>query len=130
MSLKTNIEFKNDILFVKISGIWSLEEAKDIFKTIIESLKIHITNKILIDTTEIEKISRSIFQAYDYARFVSKEIVHFKMQGDKRNFRFAYLYHMSFSKVLKFGELVAINRGMKTKAFVDYEDALRWLEKE
>lgn len=121
--VKIETKIKNDYLKLRLTGNFSLLEAKRVFKYSVDTALEHNKSKIIIDILEIEGII-STTERFEMSEFLAK-----------------YLLQNAFGKVQKiafvgkepiidknrFGETVAINRGVNEKVFTDLSDAIKWL---
>src|SRR5262245_59258775 len=118
MSLQLRMEEKPDYLVASFIGSGVVEEAWSQFELIAENCKRKKNNKLLIDATRAE-VKVSLVE-----RFLSAE----------RTLIFAqYGLKVAFVEIperidpQRFGELVARNRGVNIRGFLDYQAAVNWL---
>ena len=105
MFLSLKIDFKDGILYVTITGEYSIDSAKLKFHEIIDSAKQHSAEKVLIDTRGVQNYNPTIVEGFSYAEYVSSE-----MKKNKMKLKLAYLHNPgSISKLMKFAENVAVN---------------------
>ena len=123
MTLTIKIEYKNDILFVKVLGEFTEDSAISTFDELLENAKECRAKKALVDCRR-DKVSNQDFMT---TFFYSQEIA--KRQIEKLTFlKLAYLFHPEDNPDLRlFGETVAKNRGVNGKVFFDYDDSINWL---
>jgi len=125
MILRTSAE--TGLLCAIVSGEFSLEEAKRIFLEILDAAARHRTEKILIDGREL-KGKPSTIQRFLYGEFAAHAVAKsIKELGLSRASQFAYVLQEPVLDPRRFGETVAVNRGMWVKVFDNLEDALGWL---
>jgi len=112
------MEEKPDYLVASFIGSGVVEEAWSQFELIAENCKRKKNNKLLIDATRAE-VKVSLVE-----RFLSAE----------RTLIFAqYGLKVAFVEIperidpQRFGELVARNRGVNIRGFLDYQAAVNWL---
>ena len=130
MATISNIDFSNNILFVKLSGTFSILTAKSNFISILEAAAKYQTSKILIDVSIVENISKSKLKAIDYGNFISKETLSLTKKRLLNHAKIAYLYSPNDEEPLKLGESAAAgSSGLKARAFANKEKAITWLNK-
>ncbi|MDX1699883.1 MAG: hypothetical protein R3250_04650 [Melioribacteraceae bacterium] len=129
MPTKLNLKYDNEILTAILTGEYSPDSAKENFTQILNAAAENKTEKVVIDTTGISEITTSLLNAFDYGKFVASEFLEHIKKGFT-SIKFAYLYIPQNEDVLKFGETVAQNRGMRAKAFTDMNEAVKWLKEE
>jgi hypothetical protein len=88
----------------------------------------HKTCRVLFDGRSITGNPSTIERFY-YAAFAAATAEQYKLQGRCGATRFSYVLKQPVLDPEKFGETVAVNRGMCVKAFDNPEDALAWLER-
>lgn len=127
MSLLLRTRVEPGSLHARISGPFSLDEAKRTFLEILAAIAQHKMDKVLIDGREIEGVPTTI-QRFIYGEFAATAT---RTLRERKVFpnppQFAYVLKEPVLDPMRFGETVAVNRGMHVKAFDDLEDALRWL---
>ena len=125
MSIQQNMHFQSGLLRIDASGEFSLEEIKRTFLEILEAVVRHQAEKVLIDgrtlTGKPEDLERFL-----YGQFAAEETMRLvKAYGIVP--RFAWVAHAPVRDPKRFGEDVAVNRGMIVKTFESPEDAFEWL---
>jgi type II secretory pathway component PulJ len=127
MILKIRVE--SGLLRVIATGEFSLEEAERTFLEMFDAVAQHKTPKVLVDGREL-KGKPSTFERFFYGEFVAqavkKQII---KHGEPHDLQFAYVVQEPVLEPQRFGETVAVNRGMWVKAFDNIEDALGWLRR-
>ena len=127
MSLIQKISAEPDFLHVKVSGSFSLREAKENFIQVLEILTRHKVQKVLLDGREVEG-NPEVMERFFYGEFAAKSLMKFIDKGVSGETSFAYVLKEPVLDPERFGENVAVNRGMILKAFDDLEEALEWLQ--
>ena len=107
-------------------GDFSLQEAKRIFLEMLEAVARHQVKKILFDGRRLTGDPETIERFY-YGKFAADAVLQFKDRGVSPAIQFAYVLKEPVLDPHRFGETVAVNRGMLVKAFDNLEDALGWL---
>jgi len=127
MSLIQQISAEPDFLHVKVSGSFSLREAKENFIQVLEILTRHKVQKVLLDGREVEG-NPEVMERFFYGEFAAESLMQFLSKGVAAETCFAYVLHEPVLDPGRFGETVAVNRGMTLKVFDALEDALAWLQ--
>ena len=82
---------------------------------------------VLIDAREV-KGKPELVERFYYGEFAATETI--RLFNEHRIFpRFAYVIHQPLRDPERFGETVAVNRGMIVKTFETLEEAFEWLER-
>lgn len=114
-------------LHATVTGPFTLEEAKRTFLEILEAIAQHKMDKVLVDGRAIEGEPTTI-QRFIYSEFAAAATRTLRERmALSRPPQFAYVLQEPVLDPMRFGETVAVNRGMHVKAFDDLEDAIRWL---
>ena len=115
-------------LRVIATGEFSLEEAKRTVLEILDAVARHKTAKILFDGREIKGDPVTI-ERFFYGEFVARAVARYIIESDvPRSPQFAYVLQEPVLDPQRFGETVALNRGMRVNAFDNVDDALGWLK--
>jgi hypothetical protein len=115
------------LLRVIATGEFSLEEAERTFLEILDAVARHKTEKLLLDGRELKGEPDTIHR-FLYGEFAARTVMRYiKERRGPRALQFAYVLQEPVLDPQRFGETVAINRGMWVKAFDNLEDALGWL---
>ena len=128
MGITLQLDIESGLLRVVVRGEFSLSEAKRTFLEVLDAVAQHKTGKVLFDGRELRGKPKSIERFY-YGEFAAQETR--RLITEHRVFRapwFAYVLRKPVLDPHKFGETVAVNRGMIVKVFENLEDALKWLE--
>ncbi len=96
------------------------------FLEMLEAVAQHKVKKVLFDGRELTGDPNTIERFY-YGEFAAKAVMSFADRGVSPRIQFAYVVPAPMLDPERFGETVAVNRGMFVKAFDNLEDALRWL---
>ena len=127
MSMMLKISPESGFLRASVTGKFSLAEAKRTFIEIIEAVAQSKVRKVLIDGRGLTG-NPEIMQRFYYAAFAAETVGEFTARGVSRTTRFAYVLEEPVLDPKRFGETVAVNRGMHVKAFENKDHALAWLE--
>ena len=104
-----------------------MEEAKRTFLEMLDAAARHKVQKVLLDGRGIAG-EPEIMERFYYGEFVSLSVATFEAHGVSRATQFAYVLEEPVLDPRRFGENVAVNRGMFVRTFDNLEDALGWLE--
>jgi len=127
MGMTLRICDESGLLRVTATGEFSLSEAKRTFLEILDAVAQSKSEKILFDGRQLQGDPDTI-QRFVYGEFVADAVRKFiGERGIHRAPQFAYVLHEPVLDPLRFGETVAVNRGMWVKAFDNLEDGLGWL---
>lgn len=114
-------------LRVVATGEFLLDEAKRTFLEVLDAVAEHGAEKVLIDGREIDG-EPTTMQRFFYGEFAAQATAEFKRQRALAEApKFAYVLVEPVLDPERFGETVAVNRGMRVKVFENPEEALRWL---
>jgi len=124
VSLKPDLDRK--LLWASYSGDFSLSEAERMFHEILEGLEQHKLTKVLVDGRQVLGNPEPLERFY-YGKYVAEAVAK-AVNGRKIEVpRFAYVLKVPVLDPNRLGETVAINRGMRIKAFDNLKEGLWWL---
>jgi len=126
MSMLAQIQPESDFLHAVLTGTFSLEEAKRTFLEILDAVALQKSKGILIDGRTLAGEPRVIERFY-YGSFAAEMVMSYQGRGVAAGTPFAYVLKEPVLDSKRFGETVAVNRGMIVKAFDNLEEALKWL---
>jgi hypothetical protein len=107
-------------------GEFSLKEAKRSFLEMLDAVARYKVKKVLFDGRSITGNPETMERFY-YGEFAAKAVIEYSDRGVARTTQFAYVLEYPVLDPGRFGETVAVNRGMHVKVFDNLEDALEWL---
>jgi len=113
-------------LDARVSGKFSLQEAKRTFLELLETVARHKVEKVLLDGRNIAGSPKNVERFY-YGSFVADSVLKFENPDFSPATQFAYVLKDPVLDPQRLGETVAVNRGMNVQAFEDPEAALGWL---
>lgn len=125
MSMKLQITAEDCFLRVCVSGEYSLTNANKALVEMFEAVAQHKATKVLVDCRRLTG-SPNTMERFEHSEFGAARLSDFSAWGT----RFAYVGMPPLFDPQKFGETVAVNRGVNVKSCANIEDALRWLEVE
>ncbi len=115
MNLITEFEIRPTYLFVKISGMWTKEDAFELIEKIkTKAIEIDL-KRILLDLVNFSVPISEMTRFYTGEKIASS-LISYKIAG--------YSQH---EKINKFAEVVTVNRGGNLKMFDSETEALNWL---
>jgi hypothetical protein len=117
---------EGDLLTVRATGEFSLDEAKRNFLEMMEAVELHRSTRVLVDGQTITGNPRTIERFY-YGEFTADAVAQHQTRSGSGPIRFGYVLKEPVLDPKKFGETVAVNRGMLIKVFDNVEEALEWL---
>jgi hypothetical protein len=116
----------DNYLHVVVSGEFSLTEAQRAFLQILESVSRLEADKVLVDGRKLTGDPKTL-ERFDYAEFTTRALAAFAERGVSRATQFAYVLAEPVRDPGRFGETVALNRGLRVRTFSLLDDALGWL---
>ena len=127
MSMKLEICLESGFLRVGAVGEFSLREAKRTFLEMLDAVARHKVRKVLFDGRGLVGEPETMERFY-YGEFAAKAVAKSADHGKlSRSTQFGYVLEEPVLDPQRFGETVAVNRGMIVKVFDNLQDALGWL---
>ena len=121
------LRLEHGILNAVVIGNFDLAAAENEFDEILyEAVRIGAAN-VLIDGQQMTG-KPGDFERFLYGEFVTNTTLEV-MKEYHTHLRFAYVLHEPLRDPERFGENVAVNRGMDVKAFEDPNEAIQWLKR-
>jgi len=117
-----------ELLRVTLLGRFSLAEAQRKFSEMLAAVSSHGLTNVLVDTRGLAG-SPTDDERYAYAAYAAAAVAEFDHRKLDRAPRFAYVMHAPLRDPGRFGENVAVNRGMNVRTFDRPEAAVEWLER-
>lgn len=127
MNLRTEFIPGAGYLAVIATGKFSLKEAEQSFLDTLDAVIEHKTKKVLLDGRSVIGRPETIERFY-YGKFVANSVKAYKSRGVSLATAFAYVLKEPLLDRQRFGETVAVNRGMHVRVFDAMEPALEWLD--
>jgi len=127
-SLDMILEYAPNQGFLNVAAIgeFSLQEAERTFLEMLDAVARYKVEKVLFDGRSLTGAPDTMERFY-YGEFAADSVFKFRDRGVSPYTTFAYVLKEPVLDPLRFGETVAVNRGMRVKVFDNLEDALRWL---
>ena len=126
MGLSVKSEPKDGYLLIIVSGEYGSPPIPEVIDRVLDHCKEHKPSKVLVDirpmTGNIPAMDRFYFGEVFSGRFYEE-----KKRGNISHIRFAFIGHYPIVDPNKFGETVAVNRGMTLKVTTDLKEALDWI---
>jgi hypothetical protein len=126
MSIVLEISAESGFLHVGAWGKVSLAEAKRTFTEILGAVARNKVSKVLIDGRGLSG-NPQIIERFYFGKFAAQTVMDFVDRGVSRYTQFAYVLEVPVLDPKRFGETVAVNRGMCVKVFDNLNDAYEWL---
>lgn len=123
--LSISITVEQDYLRVTCTGTYSLHSAKQTFLEVLDAVKSNHVSKVLMDGAAVTG-KPTTMERFNYGEFVSGEYRKFA-QTTGLSPRFAYVLYLPVIDPQRFGENVAVNRGMNVRIFDNFNEAYGWL---
>ena len=119
-------EPKEGFLHIFLEGEYDLPEIPRILQGIIDGCVDHKATKVLIDLRSLAGNMTSM-ERFNIAQAFALKYFDELKAGRISPIRFAYLGNYPMIDPNKFGETVAVNRGLTLKATTELKEALDWL---
>jgi hypothetical protein len=127
MTMDLEMSAEAGVLHVTAMGEFSLEEAKRTFVDMMNAVAQHKVEKVSFDGRGIEGQPETIERFY-FGQFAAGTVVsHCLLKLCAISPTFAYVLKEPVLDPGRFGENVAVNRGMRVKAFDNVKEARTWL---
>jgi hypothetical protein len=127
MSISIEVRAEPGVLYVAGSGQFALADARRKFLRILDAVDENNATKVLFDGRAVKGNPETI-ERFWYGEFAAEAVTRYMIEGAVRRApQFAYVLHEPVLDPKRFGEIVAVNRGMWVKAFDNLEDAREWL---
>ena len=128
MATMDSIQIDHDrhLLHVTYSGNFKLSDAEANFHDILDTLVEHKLTKVLIDGRHVIGEPEPIERFY-YGKHVAEAVAQAINRHRIEVPQFAYVLHEPLLDPKRFGETVAVNRGMRIKVVSDLKEAEWWL---
>ena len=125
MSIQQEIHFESGLLTVAARGEFSLEEVQRAFLEMLGAAAQYKAKTVLFDGRKL-KGEPELVERFYYGEFAATETM--RLFNEHRICpRFAYVIHQPLRDPERFGETVAVNRGMIVKTVETPQEAFEWL---
>jgi hypothetical protein len=126
MAMRLDICPEPGWLHVAASGRFSLGEAKRTFIEMLEAIAHHRSDRVLLDGRALKGKPEFIERFY-YGEYAAERVLRLTTDGGLPMPQFAYVLKEPVLDPGRFGETVAVNRGMNIRVFSEPGEALAWL---
>ena len=126
MELSLRVDAERSLLVVTYTGDFSLAEAEATFLDLLASLVEHNLTRVLVDGQQLIG-QPELLERFYYGNFVADAVNRTVDDTGCAMPTFAYVLQEPTLDPNRFGELVAVNRGMRVKAFDNLQHARWWL---
>jgi hypothetical protein len=126
MSMEQQTSVDSGVLYVTVSGKFSLAEGERRFVELMNAVVEHQVAKVFLDGRTVEGHPRVIERFY-FGEFAAHMVISYCLRDLCRSPSFAYVLKEPMLDPGRFGENVAVNRGLNFKAFDNVKDAMMWL---
>jgi hypothetical protein len=126
MSMLLHIHSESVLLKVVAEGRFSLKEGERTFLEMLDAIALYKSKKVLFDGRKLVGKPGTMERFY-YGKFAAQAVASSVKGGVSTAPQFAYLLREPLLDPKRFGETVAVNRGMHVKAFESPEEAVLWL---
>lgn len=126
-TMRTNqLQAEDGIINAVVIGEFELNAAQRQFVALLDAVVRSGVSKVLIDGQQVTGKPNG-FERFLYGEFAARATVDI-MKQHKIRLRFAYVIHEPLRDPERFGETVAVNRGMDVKTFETTNAAIEWLK--
>jgi hypothetical protein len=123
MKIQYQFEQRPDHVRVVASGIYDALEVQQVLREAIAAASAHQQTKVLVDCRELTGTPGTM-QRFDLADTITR---FYHERRGASVIRLAIVGAEPLIDPARFGETVALNRGLPIKVTTDLEEALRWL---
>ena len=129
MPMTITIEADGDAgyLHAVVRGEFRLHEAQRTFLEVLQVITRDRLYRVLLEGLEVTGEPTTIERFY-YGKFAAAAVTIATARDAIVSPRFAYVLKYPVLDPMRFGEIVAVNRGMNIKAFEQIEAARHWLD--
>jgi hypothetical protein len=126
MGMLLQINPESGLLNVVATGDFSLPEAKRTFLELLEAMVQHRSNKVIVDGRRLTG-EPELMERFYFSSFAADMVIQYYARGVLVGTPFAFVLTEPVLDPNRFGETVALNRGMNVKVFHTPEQAFHWL---
>lgn len=127
MRMNLDITREESFIRVRVTGKFFLAEANDCVVSMFESIVQHGLQRVLVDCRQLEG-ELTTLERFVHATFAVQQMHRFADKGVLRSARFAYVGNEPLIDRHRFGQKVAVNRGLNVMVSLSESEALQWLE--
>jgi hypothetical protein len=126
MKMNFRIEPKDSYLYVSVGGSFEARDAQEISRQFFEACIEHQRTKVLIDVRSLGG-EMSMLERWDYSVAVARMNLEYVTSGSLPPLQLAYVASYPILDPNRFGETVALNRGVTVKVTDNFQEAMTWL---
>lgn len=126
LTISLRVDRDRQLLNVVYSGPFDLSDAQRTFHDILAALAEHKLKRVLVDGRQITGDLQPLERFY-YSKYVADAVAQAVNRNKIEVPSFAYVLQEPVLDPNRFGETVAVNRGMRIKAFDNLKQAEGWL---
>lgn len=126
MNLTLAVFPAHGLLRVTVIGRYTRAAARDTIAPTIDMLIQHPLNRVLVDFRQVSG-NPSTMDRYAFSVSLAEKFSAATRSGADVTTRFAFVGHEPMVDKRRFGETVAVNRGLNLKVLESMEEALNWL---
>jgi hypothetical protein len=126
MNLTFKVFAASKLLRVEVTGDFSRAEALETIDPTLEVLIQHSLRKVLVDIRQV-KGNPSTMDRYAFSVALAEKFNKACTSGADASTRFGFVGKEPMVEKDRFGETVAVNRGLNLKVMEDMDEALQWL---
>lgn len=123
MSIEVVLRVEPGYVWLQCTGTHSLSGMKGVFQAAMEAALQHSKDRILIDACGVSG-QVPFMDRYEASKFFAEQV---KERAPGRIRKVALLFPEPMVDPSRFGQTVAINRGLNAKVFSRMEEAVEWL---
>jgi len=120
MSIDTQIELKTNYIYLRCNGTFEQSAAIELFGNAIQTAVQEGRKAVLIDARELEGEPPTTMERYELGASLA--------EFNSRGILIVVVGKEPIIDPSRFGETVAVNRGVRGRAFTDIDEAITWLE--
>ena len=123
MSLMIDVIVEEDFLRLRCSGHCSLADVTKVYSQVVSAALEHDRSRVLIDAILVDG-ELTTMERYASSEFIASDI---RQRALGKITRIAVCGREPLIDPQRFGETVAVNRGVNAKASTDVNEAVAWL---
>lgn len=126
MNLTFKVFAASNLLRVEVTGDFSRSDALETIDPTLEVLIQHSLKKVLVDIRQV-KGNPSTMDRYAFSVSLAEKLNKACRVGADPRTRFGFVGNEPMVEKGRFGETVAVNRGLNLKVMENMDEALQWL---
>ena len=121
---ETGTSLEEDYIQISASGLYSMPRTENLFRFVIDHTLAHNKKKLFLDLSRIHG-HIPVFDRLAFSKFMAAYYLENALGKIKA---IAVLGNEEIIDKNRFGETVAVNRGVNVRVFLNSEEALGWLK--